>query len=141
MDELPAMQHPSVPMPRSSTVRAVLVAALQTSLVVGVAAQCSNAWVSPLPIPGVSGYVNVVKQWDPDGAGPSGPVWVVGGGFTIAGTQSIQNLAAWNPATSTWSAVGGGVNGEVKALTVHFNRIVVGGSFTSCGGNPIPYLV
>jgi hypothetical protein len=38
----------------------------------------------------------------------------VGGDFTSAGSTSANSIARWDGVT--WSAVGGGVNGVVRAL-------------------------
>jgi len=67
---------------------------------------------------------------------------IVGGDFSGIGTISAQNLAAYDPATDTWSAVGGGVNGPVTALAVYDGELLVGGNFTQvniAGGSPLYY--
>nr|BAL56532.1 hypothetical protein HGMM_F40B03C20 [uncultured Bacteroidetes bacterium] len=51
----------------------------------------------------------------------------------MLGGGSAQNLAAYDPATNTWSAVGGGVNGSVTALAVYDGELLVGGNFTRVG--------
>jgi hypothetical protein len=63
---------------------------------------------------------------------------VVGGAFTQAGGVSANNVARFNTQTNTWSALGtgssNGVSGEVRALAVSGNEVVVGGAFTEAGG-------
>jgi hypothetical protein len=63
---------------------------------------------------------------------------VVGGSFTSAGGVSANNVARFNTQTNTWSTLGtgssNGVSGDVFALAVVGNEVVVGGSFTSAGG-------
>ena len=54
-----------------------------------------------------------------------------GGGFINSGSQSITNLAVWNGAT--WSAVGGGVNGNVYALAFNGGDLYAGGYFNQAG--------
>lgn len=63
---------------------------------------------------------------------------IVGGLFTRAGgTGGVDatNIAEFDPVTSTWSALGSGINGQVKALTVRGSELIAGGQFTLAGGN------
>ncbi|MHC4870203.1 MAG: hypothetical protein ACYTE2_11140 [Planctomycetota bacterium] len=50
----------------------------------------------------------------------------------------MNNIAAWDPATSTWSSLGtgsaNGVNGQVDALAALDGTLYVGGWFTTAGG-------
>lgn len=73
------------------------------------------------------------------GAGGSGRIYaiteyqgkiIVGGEFSGIGNSSAQNLAAYDPVSNTWSAVGGGVSGPVYALGVYDGELLVGGGFT-----------
>jgi hypothetical protein len=58
---------------------------------------------------------------------------LAGGDFDFAGGASANNIARWNG--SAWSALGSGLNNNVRALTVRSNGYVVaGGDFTSAGG-------
>ena len=60
----------------------------------------------------------------------------VGGGFTTAGTTTVNNIAKYTPATSTWSALNTGtpgVNSIVYALAVMGTDLYVGGNFTTAG--------
>jgi hypothetical protein len=63
---------------------------------------------------------------------------VVGGGFDFAGGVSANYVARFNTQTNTWSTLGtgssNGVSGDVYALAVVGNEVVVGGVFTSAGG-------
>lgn len=59
-----------------------------------------------------------------------------GGQFTSAGSCSsgCANLAKWNISTSTWSALGTGINGNVFALALDStSNLYAGGLFTSAG--------
>lgn len=55
----------------------------------------------------------------------------VGGAFTQAGANSINNIARWNG--SSWFPLNSGTNGEVYALAVFQNFLYVGGQFTTAG--------
>jgi len=69
---------------------------------------------------------------------------VVGGWFTSAGGVSANYVARFNTATNTWSSLGtgsqNGVSGNVNALAVVGNEVVVGGDFTSAGGVSANYV-
>jgi hypothetical protein len=63
----------------------------------------------------------------------------VGGYFNEAGGVSANRVARFNTQTNTWSSLGTGSSngvsgGNVNALAVVGNEVVVGGSFTSAGG-------
>jgi hypothetical protein len=79
---------------------------------------------------GVSGYVYALAV--------VGDEVVVGGFFTSAGGVSANYVARFNTQTNTWSSLGtgisNGVSGEVRALAVVGDEVVVGGGFTSAGG-------
>lgn len=67
-----------------------------TGLAAALPGQCTNPWlVGPLggATLGVAGTVEASTLWDPDGPGPSTPVVVFGGQFTIPGT-TISVLVA-----------------------------------------------
>ncbi len=89
---------------------------------------------------GVSGgffgtIVNDIAVFD-DGTGPK---LFVGGNFTLAGGSPASFVARWNG--SVWSAVGGGITGDlvasVKALAVHDDgtgsKLYAGGRFSMAG--------
>jgi hypothetical protein len=57
-----------------------------------------------------------------------------GGDFTSAGGVSNTNyIAKWSTTSSSWSALGTGVNGSVRALAVSGSDLYAGGSFTTAG--------
>ena len=83
---------------------------------------------------GLSGQAytgHALAEYD-DGTGPG---LFVGGAFTIAGGVPSPNIARWSG--SSWSALGGGVNGEVFALAVYDPgtgpRLYVTGTFLAAG--------
>lgn len=97
-------------------------------------AQCTTQWLQGQGVPGTTSAVYATITWDPDGAGPSQPVLVVGGGFTMAGDVAATHIATWDPATANWSALGTGIVGNVYALAVMANGdLVAGGNFNSVG--------
>jgi hypothetical protein len=92
----------------------------------------TNTW-SSLGTGSSNGVNNVVRA-----LAVVGNEVVVGGEFTSAGGVSANRVARFNTQTNTWSSLGtgssNGVNGEVLALAVVGNEVVVGGLFTSAGG-------
>ena len=113
---------------------------LSTCLMLALAPAAANGQTCPLQwlpgdgVAGVNGRVNVAITWDPDGPGPASEVLVVGGGFGVAGNVLDSAIACWDPATSTWSTLGTGMNGAVSALAVLDGKLYAGGSFTTAGG-------
>ena len=59
----------------------------------------------------------------------------VGGFITSAGGVSVNNIAKWNTLTSTWSALGNGLNDGPWGLTSVGTELYIGGQFTSVGNN------
>src|SRR5204862_161656 len=57
-----------------------------------------------------------------------------GGAFQQAGGQPAKYVAQWDG--RAWSALGGGVDAEVYALTVGVAGLYAGGSFQQAGGQP-----
>ncbi len=74
----------------------------------------------------------------------------LGGIFNSAGGIPVKSIAAWDLATKTWSALGSGISGcsgllftcttTVYALKRDGNKLLVGGNFTSAGGNPASFV-
>src|SRR5688572_3588028 len=111
------------------------------SFAASLAAQCANAWESFGTLPGVNGSVRAVAEWDPDGAGPLPSRVVVAGSFSLAGAVAADQVAAWDPATGTWSALGAGVAGQQQAVNVLLalpsGELIAGGSCSSTGGSAV----
>ncbi|MFZ4575872.1 MAG: GC-type dockerin domain-anchored protein, partial [Phycisphaerales bacterium] len=64
-----------------------------------------------------------------------------GGGFSAAGGTPASSVALWNPTTSSWSAMGAGVNVNVLASAqLPSGDILIGGGFTTAGANVSAYL-
>ncbi|MGB3967565.1 MAG: hypothetical protein WBO45_12620 [Planctomycetota bacterium] len=89
--------------------------------------------------PGPHGHVYAVTQFDPDGAGPAPPQIVMAGQFLMASTIVASNIVMHDPVAGTWSALGAGTNNVVRTLATMANGdLVVGGDFTSAGGQAAP---
>jgi hypothetical protein len=92
-------------------------------------AQCSEGWV-----PGIgagSATLNVFGL-----TVISGTDVVVGGNFAKIGGVDNASLIRVNPTTNTWSALGLGTNGFVRAIAPHPNgNVYFGGGFTKVGGD------
>ena len=91
---------------------------------------CPAYWDGAFGAPGMNGTVYALTVLD-------GELYV-GGDFTIAGGVSANDIAKWNPATNTWSALGSGMGGAsyhyVYALAVLDGELYAGGAFTTAGG-------
>jgi hypothetical protein len=83
-------------------------------------------WISIGGIPGVNSTVYAAVV---DGSGNL----YVGGDLTLAGETTADRIAKWNG--SSWSALGSGMNGRVRALVLSGNDLYAGGEFTMAGGN------
>ena len=68
----------------------------------------------------------------------------VGGNLRSVGSVAANGIARWNVKTSTWSALGAGVSGDlfstVYALAVSGNKVYAGGNFKTAGGVSAPNL-
>lgn len=89
-----------------------------------------SVWTAAVPATpgdGIVGTVNAVLD--------AGAVVYVGGSFSFAGSVPANNLAYWNKASRTWSALGSatqnGTNGSVNALAMIGADLFVGGAFTT----------
>lgn len=88
-------------------------------------AQCAPAWLQALsPSP----YVRSLAVT------PKGDL-LVGGLFQSIGGVPALNIARWDG--STWSELGGGINGTVAHIAIAPNGdVLAGGTFTQAGGVP-----
>ena len=77
-------------------------------------------------------YVSALTVFDDGG----GPALYAGGYFTTAGGVAANHIAKWDG--SSWTALGSGMNAEVRALTVFDDgggpALYAGGDFTTAGG-------
>ena len=61
----------------------------------------------------------------------------VGGHFSMAGGEAAQNIAIRDVVAEEWSALGGGLNGDVWSLAIDSeDNIYAGGWFSSAGDQP-----
>ncbi len=76
---------------------------------------------------GCNGPVNALLE------APDGDIYV-GGDFSLCGDVSANNIARFDSATQTWTALGdgqsNGVSGVVEAFVLHDGALFVGGSFS-----------
>ena len=100
---------------------------------------CQPFWNPTVGSPGIgSGYVGPMIGWD-DGSGARP---FAGGSYTSIGGTTARYLAAWDPASNAWSALGRGIAAENTtfiAAMIPFDpgggeQLVVGGAFGSAGG-------
>lgn len=117
--------------------RRISATALTLLIAQSAAAQCTLEVVpKPYvgPAPATTGLFLAGVGWDPDGPAGEPELTVLGGMFSEIGTQPVANLAAWDG--QQWHDVGGGVGGgQVQALEVWNQSLVVLGSFSSAGSS------
>lgn len=90
------------------------------------AATFSDAnWVTMGGVPGVNGWVNTMVM------SAVGDLYV-GGSFRAAGSVLASSVAKWDG--TNWSALGSGVNRQVRSLAVLGSDLYTGGLFASAGG-------
>jgi hypothetical protein len=102
--------------------------------------QCDPTFAAAPSLPGTDLAVRASVSWDPDGPGPAPAVVAIAGRFTIAGNAIASGVAAWDPATGAFAALGPiAVNSsnQVNALAALPNGdLVAGGAFTTASGAP-----
>jgi hypothetical protein len=83
---------------------------------------------------GLTGFTSQVESFD-DGSG-NGPVLVVSGNMTMAGSLPVQGIAIWNGAA--WSTLGGGSSQGIDVMrsfpSDSGNRLLLGGGFNGLAG-------
>ncbi len=83
--------------------------------------------------------VNILKAYDPDGAGGVAPSLIAGGAFTTIDGVSRPHIAAWTG--TQWQSLGSGVDKTVNDLVVidldgdgpQPSLLIAGGSFSNAG--------
>ena len=76
---------------------------------------------------------STTKCW-PSRSAPDGSLYA-GGFFTSAGGRPAKNIARWDTSTSTWHALGSGLNSDVEALAWGLDgSLYVAGWFNAAGG-------
>ncbi len=105
-------------------------------------------YVGGRSLSGTSSFVALRNNiWEPVGGGVTGEVyaieqigtrWVVGGNLTHVGGATgidVNSIAQWDGAQ--WSALGTGLDGTVRVISVLNNEIFAGGSFEASGGQAV----
>ncbi len=107
-----------------------LIAVQGAALTPHAGAQC-DAWLRPAF--DFNGSIMAATSWDPDGAGPE-PAWlVVGGDFRAEGATPLEHVAAWDG--KVWRALGGGLQGNVRALAVFQGELYAAGAISTMLGD------
>ena len=87
---------------------------------------CALAYADGTALAGVDGDVYWTLPWDPDGTGPLPRLLVLAGNFRTAGSQAARNVAAYEPLTGSWFALGNGPPATVDGIaTSASGRLVV----------------
>jgi len=90
-------------------------------------------WISLGGVPGANATVRATAVY--------GTTIYVGGEFTAVGNLPANYIAKWNSGSSTWSALGAGMNGNVYALDVDAaGNLYAGGAFTTAGGATVNHI-
>lgn len=89
---------------------------------------------------GADGAIEAITEWDPDGGGPRPAMLVVAGDFTHVQGVAANNIAARDPSTGQWQALGTGTDDQIRALTVFNGELIAGGLFTHAGGQSVQYI-
>ena len=76
-------------------------------------------------VAGVDGSVAALLPWDPDGAGPMPLHVVAAGDFRVAGDVISPNIAAYDPGSGEWLALGLGLPGLTRAVAQRPNGNLV----------------
>ncbi len=79
---------------------------------------------------GTNSYVSALAVYD--------SMLYVGGDFSITGSISANNIAAWNG--NAWSTLGNGVDSTVNALFVYDSDLYVGGNFITADGDTVNHI-
>ncbi len=95
-------------------------------------ADCPFQVNEPESLRGINGAVSAMTFWDPDAAGPAGPVLIAGGEFSCAGRSQVKNIAAWNGVS--WSPFGTNGNSTL-AFTMFNGNLIAAGYPTGASGN------
>ncbi len=89
-------------------------------------------WISMNP--SIAGADNTVYAAVRDDSGNL----YIGGDFTVVGTVVAQRVAKWDG--SSWTPLGEGIGGTVRALAVAGSNVYAGGYFTNAGGQAACYI-
>jgi hypothetical protein len=128
-----ASRHASTTPPRSRNPASIVVAVVTVALASHGRSQCQPAWVAMNSM-GVGAMTNPMQ---PNRVStfrvlPNGDL-LLGGSFDSVGGIAANSIARWNGAT--WTSLGSGIDGGVRATAVLPNGdVIAGGTFASAGG-------
>lgn len=94
------------------------------------AAPQAGGWASGFHLPGISSPIMALAR------GPDGSIYAGGLALATAGNVLVKGVARWNSATSSWQALGAGLDGYVLALAVGPDGALYAGYYTYAGGTP-----
>ena len=95
--------------------------------------QCEFGWKSEPAMSVLNGTVYAATIWGPNTVEPQPKMLVVAGQFTLAGSTTVNRIAAWDG--NSWQPLGSGVGNTVRALTVYNGDLIAAGEFTTAGGS------
>ena len=81
-------------------------------------------------VPSLDSFAQRLTRWDPDGSGPLGERIVVTGNITLAGDLPVRRIAALDPVTDQWTALGDPGGFPVALAGLPNGLLVVGGVFS-----------
>ncbi len=105
--------------------------AISLFLAASAVAQCAlQPQATGRGVPSLDSAALRLTRWDPDGSGPLGERIVVAGNITLAGDLPVRSVAALDPVTDQWTALGdpGGV--PVALAVLPGGLLVAGGVFS-----------
>ncbi len=95
---------------------------------------CDPQWIPNGAGQEISGNVLCMTTFDPDGAGPQPPLFVVGGESLAVRGLGFQKLIAFDGTTWRSLVATTQTTGRVEAMAVYNGELIIAGSFASVNG-------